>query len=359
MFGKSFLSLAASAGTLFGGVEAASSYSYSRVTSNGCSTAYGSGGVGPTPVPSSGGGSTVTSTIMGTPIPTWANRQLTLNSTVTVTQRTSTSATVVFATVTSPTLTVGQGLASTFATATWPKTVCTNDVSTTTVTEYQGTYVPVSGQATALPETYPTGITCSGGVMVYEYIWPYSTSGTSTTTHTPTATIFDFTTTTPYTITYATLTTYEVTETTTVTSYKVASVVPTISTACEATYTTTYAAKCAPTNLISSINGQGLLAAGHYAPGTQPSYGPDDYGTGNLWTRDASACCQLCVDNEGCAGSMGGKGQSCGLLYTPGNASVGGDVCGEFVFGYTSRANVAAGQGIVVQTGCGLIEYEA
>lgn len=359
MYREYFLSLAALAGTLLSSVDALSSYSYSSVTSKGCSTAYGSGGVGPTPIPSSGGGSTVTSTILGTPIPTWLNSQLTLNTTVTVTQQTSTSATIVFATITSPTLTVDEGIASTFATATWPKTTCTNDVNATTVTEYEGTYVPVLGQATALPEVYPTDITCSGGVIVYEYIWPYSTTGTSTTTHTPTVTVVDYTTTTPYTITYATLTTYATTVTTTVTSYRVASVVPTISTACEATYTTTYAAKCAPTNLISSINGQGLLASGHYAPGTEPSYGPDDYETGNLWTRDASACCQLCVDNKGCAGSMGAVGEYCGLLYTPGNVTSGGGVCGEFVFGYTSQTNVVAGEGIVVQSGCGLIEYEA
>jgi hypothetical protein len=151
------------------------------------------------------------------------------------------------------------------------------------------------------------------------------------------------------------VTIYATTSTSTVTSYTVASNVETISTACEATYTTTYAAKCAPTNLVGAINDVGLVS-GQYADGTAVSYGPDV--DDDQYHHDPSLCCQLCQNNAGCGASMWGPGPgACGLYYAPANASVGGAECGEFVLSFGTEAGRIAGESLVIQSGCGLIEY--
>jgi hypothetical protein len=157
------------------------------------------------------------------------------------------------------------------------------------------------------------------------------------------------------TITWGVSTVYATTITKTTTSYTVASSIKTIKTACEPTYTTTYAAKCAPTNLVRAINNVGLVS-GEYADGTAVSYGPND--DEDQYHHDPSLCCQLCQDNKGCGASMWGPGPgACGLYYTPANATVGGAECGEFVLNYQSEEGVLAGQSLILQSGCGLIEY--
>lgn len=254
------------------------------------------------------------------------------------------------------------------------------------VTEYAGTYTPISGQATTLPETYPARIVCSGEVTSYTFLWPIVTSGMSTRTSTPLKTVNSYTATTTTTITYGTATiwavsievpqtrgplsspsnfptslpkgpdTLQTTVTSTATTYKVAYTVAPTSTACEETYTTTYAAKCAPTNLIGAIDGVGLVA-GTYAPGVAVTYGPDV--PGDQFHSDASLCCQLCLDNEGCGASMAAPAfdAACGLLYVW-NSTSGGPEYEDFVFSYQTEAGVVPGESLIVQAGAGLITYE-
>ena len=78
------------------------------------------------------------------------------------------------------------------------------------------------------------------------------------------------------------------------------------------------------------------------------------YGNGN--SIDASLCCQLCLDNKSCAGSMMGPGidSVCGLLYV---GSANGPVCDVHAFNYGTQDDVAAGQGLLVQAGCDTITY--
>lgn len=150
-------------------------------------------------------------------------------------------------------------------------------------------------------------------------------------------------------------TVYGTTVTKITTGYSVATSIKTIKTACQPTYTTTYVAKCAPTNLVGAINNVGLVS-GQYADGTAVNYGPEDLN--DQYHRDPSLCCQLCQDNKGCGASLWGPGPgACGLYFTPANATVGGTECGDFVLSYQSQDSVLAGQGLIVQSGCGLIEY--
>lgn len=144
--------------------------------------------------------------------------------------------------------------------------------------------------------------------------------------------------------------------TSTYTSYRVALSVAVLSTACEETFTSTYDAKCAPTNLISAIDGVGLVS-GSYAAGSAVQYGPDV--PGDQYHADPSLCCQLCLDNDGCGASMAGPAfdSACGLLYVL-NATSGGPAYGDFVFSYQTEAGVVPGESLIVQAGAGLIAYE-
>lgn len=150
--------------------------------------------------------------------------------------------------------------------------------------------------------------------------------------------------------------TLQTTVTSTATSYQVAHTVDTISTACEATYTTTYDAKCAPTNIIGAINNVGLVAD-TYAAGIAVTYGPDV--PGDQYHSDASLCCQLCLDNNGCGASMAAPAfdAACGLLYVW-NSTSGGPEYGDYVFSYQTEEGVVPGESLIVQSGAGLITYE-
>ncbi|KAF2770556.1 hypothetical protein EJ03DRAFT_326442 [Teratosphaeria nubilosa] len=104
--------------------------------------------------------------------------------------------------------------------------------------------------------------------------------------------------------------------------------------------TTTQHIKCAPTNLITSVDGQGIGSVQGHANETQ--------GIAN--GSDPSACCQLCVDTAGCAASEDDQGAgNCFLYYTS------SPTCG-LGFNYSNSSSLAAGEGFSVQTGCGYIE---
>lgn len=110
-----------------------------------------------------------------------------------------------------------------------------------------------------------------------------------------------------------------------------------------ASSTTTQHAKCAPTNLISQIGGKGI----------GQTQGNDSNTRGLAPGSDPSACCQLCVDTDGCAASEDDqKAGNCFLWYTEPTCGLG--------FKYSdNNQNLAAGAGFIVQTGCGSIEAVA
>lgn len=325
--------------------QASTGTEYSFVTQGGCTTLSGTGGAVPMSLPTSTTISTVSSVVTDAEVTVPATIRLTA-TTVTTTQRTGGAYTWTKITTTIPTYTSWQKAESIVATATIPTTVCTNDVTPTIVTEYSGSYTPVSGQVTEVPETYPTQVVCKTGVTWFTHLIPTVTSGRTTETVTPITTIHAYTTTTTFVETFST-TVYGTTATSTTTTLRLATSVAATSASCAPTSTTTYAAKCAPTNVISGVGGSGLTS-GEYAANITVVYVRDEA------YSDPSACCQLCVGNEGCAGMMAGPSGYCGLLYV--GAAEGGPACG-FAYSYRSQAGVFPGQGLWVQSGCGEIDY--
>ncbi|KAI1132113.1 hypothetical protein F5Y10DRAFT_17614 [Nemania abortiva] len=315
-----------------------------------CSTAYGSGnGVGPTPIPTSEITKTTSSVFTMADATAPAAYTRVTDSTVTTTQHTSLVVSVILATVTKGIATSWVQPTTTIATATWPVTQCTNGVNPVTVTKYTGTYTPVPGQATTLPASYVTQIFCTTSLTSFVYLFPTVSSGTSTIHETATSVINDYTTTSTSTLTYLTVTTPSATVTSTTISYVEAGRAVPTNVACQSTVTKTFDARCAPTNLISSHDGIGLVS-GRYNANVSVVYTRDEpYGT------DPTECCQLCLDNAGCGASMWGPYETCGLYYH-GNQS-GKPQC-DFIFTYGSEDQYIAGQGIIVANGCGTINYE-
>ncbi|KAH9887875.1 hypothetical protein F4778DRAFT_756503 [Xylariomycetidae sp. FL2044] len=329
------------------GQKVSTGLSISFTTATACSTESGSGGVQL---------SLLTSTIYTTTYATTIEAAVTVPSTTRVTASPVTttgpliqlSVAYTVVTTTLPTHTLWQNSQITFATATWPTTVCTNGVQPLILTEYTGTYTPIPGQGTTLPAVYPTLVRCTTAVTWSSHLYPTTTSGIVTETVTPTSTVYDTTSTSTTFFTYTT-TTYSTTVSPTTTTFHVDRTATTISTACEPTATTTLAAKCAPTNMISSIDGVGLVS-GTYADNATVVYIPDET------YEDPSLCCQLCEDNEGCTAVMSGGSGYCGLYFVDGPD--GRAVC-DYTFTYGSQANVFPAQGLWVQMGCGTIEFEA
>ncbi|KAI7161062.1 hypothetical protein KC349_g3050 [Hortaea werneckii] len=105
--------------------------------------------------------------------------------------------------------------------------------------------------------------------------------------------------------------------------------------------TTTQHLKCAPTNLIGEIDGYGIGSTHGHANETQ----------GLAPGSDPSACCQLCVDTEGCAASEDDQDAgNCFLWYTS------NPTCG-LGFTYSNGGeDLEPGTGFLVQSGCGYIE---
>ncbi|KAI1775687.1 hypothetical protein F4818DRAFT_440964 [Hypoxylon cercidicola] len=326
-------------------VRASTGTTYSFKTESGCSTASGSTGTVPMSLPTSSTSSTVSTIITDAEVTVPSTSTITAPS-VTTTILTQTVYTWIVTTTTIATSTSWQGAESIVATATWPVTVCTNGVTPYTVTEYSGDYTPTSGQVTKLPTPFPSQVLCTTGITWYTYLLPTATSGLTTITATPTSTVNAPTTTSTVTYSY-TSTAFGTTVTSVTTSYRLATSIATTSTACEATTTTTFAAKCQPTNVIAGIGDHGLVS-GRYAANITVVYIPDEK------YNDPSLCCQLCQDNEGCGGLYAGISGFCGLLYV--GAPNGGPAC-DFTFTYQTQSDVFPGQGLWVQSGCGEIDY--
>ncbi|KAI1165774.1 hypothetical protein F5B18DRAFT_147477 [Nemania serpens] len=336
---------------LYCGLASATTVTFvSSTTVSSCSYKLSSGGVPPTPVP------TRESTFYTTKIVT--NATVTVPPTVTVTapkvtvtQHTSFAYTFVVPTVTVPTSTSYFGTQKTVATGTFAATVCANGAKPATVTKYTGTYVPISGQVTTVPASYPVSAVCATGTTYYNILLPTVTSGAAVTaTVTPTTTLTSYTTTSTSTYIYYTETSYLTTVSTTITSYTPLGVTKTSTVACpEATVTKTLDARCAPTNLIGAINGEGIRS-GRYADRVSVIYTREE-----PWASDYTACCQACIDSEGCGAQDSGFG-ACGLLFS---ATVQGEpICDAWILSFTSSPNAYPGQSLVYSTGCGLISYD-
>ena len=325
-----------------------------------CSTEYGSTWVHPIPTSYTRFATTITEAeplasmlttawvtaneTVTTPRTFWDNitRQTTItaDSTTTITQR------------------LGQ-TTGTIATITNPTTVCTNDVTpTATVTSYTGTYTPLPGQPTALPETWETAVFCDSHNTQIEHIWP-TVECDGTTTSTVTNTVQD--TTGPIvSITYTNDWTWTVprwTATVTASSYRVATETTTVSTACEPTETVTLAAQCAPQNLIGELDNLGLAIGTfhrNFTSGTTPWSQPQ--------ARDPSLCCQLCVETEGCiAMHYYAMSNICSLSFVGGEGRCNAPALDYYAVGWEG-VPTKPWQGMIFALGaednvCGGIEY--
>ncbi|KAK3317483.1 hypothetical protein B0T19DRAFT_435075 [Cercophora scortea] len=263
------------------------------------------------------------------PVTSWA--YVTLHPTVTLDKTTSTrwlTTTPTIATLTSTTV------------------VCTNDVTpTSTATVYTGTYTAIPGQNTTLPAAYPTSVACTVTFTALIHVWP-TVQGTGTITSTYTPSTAGETTSTTITYTWPT-TVYRSTILVTAGNNDIAAATATVSTACEATPTVTYEARCAPSNLIAEMDGQGLDIL-DFNP--RFSFG----GWYNMSYGDPSLCCQLCADNTGCVASVyWAQSDACLLGY------VGGDEkCPEaFTYHAPSYWQPRLANIFQVGSGCGTIRY--
>ncbi|KAI1437287.1 hypothetical protein GGR50DRAFT_94095 [Xylaria sp. CBS 124048] len=315
-------------------------------SSRGCSYAYGSGGVAPTPVPTMSTTETALSSFLTDSTVTEPSTIIvTANTTSTALTHTSTTSIVVTDTTTLPTYTSTFVATSTIATITAVETVCAGGASPSTVTEYTGTYEPVSGQVTNLALTYPTLAFCTTTFVVTGEVIPTVKSGAVTKTVTPVTTAAGA----PTVISTSTIhnnlvSTWLTTVSTVLTSYVPAATTATTTISCGETVTKTMAAQCAPSNLISAIGDAGILT-NKYANGT---------GSADLRGLDPSTCCQTCLDNEGCGGMMV-QGENCSLFYK--SDQNGEPVCDVSVFTYSAETYEAPGQGLIVQNGCGSVDY--
>ncbi|KAK5130713.1 hypothetical protein LTR08_001743 [Meristemomyces frigidus] len=112
----------------------------------------------------------------------------------------------------------------------------------------------------------------------------------------------------------------------------------------KAAATTTQHIKCAPTNLISSVDGYGIGSTQGNANGTQ----------GLAPGGDPSACCQLCMDTADCAAVEDDPAAgNCFLWYTT------SPTCGLGFEYAKGSSDLAAGAGFLVQSGCGTIAAAA
>lgn len=252
----------------------------------------------------------------------------------------------------------------TVATVTFSPTTCTNGLSPpkSTVTTYTGEYTPFPGQITITKSSWPTAVTT---YYFLTGIYKVFTFTGSTTTFTSTFTGTTYLSTTVGTRTfdinddgkYYTRTRYRHTVTHTNRNHQLAYTTIPIPVACDPSTptTVTLAAQCAPTNLIRERDGRGIEVRVSPNNWTFPIGFPNTLiGIPGL---DAPACCQLCVDNKGCAVSQwedrwrGG----CSLLFF--NSPGLNDTCGTVPLEYFGDVWSLPEQGSFVQTGCGSLTY--
>lgn len=315
-----------------------------------CATEYGSTWVAPIPTTYSRFTTTISSiapeetytstvyvtanTTVATPITLYANIYTTSTLLLDVTTKTITST-----------------LSTTIATMTSATTVCTNAViPSSTVTSYSGSYTPIPGQSTVLPSTYEALDSCTVSNTEIQHIFPTTVGPTVTST-------IPFSTASPtvWTTQTYTFTTTQYRSTATVSaaafSFGVGVSTATVSTACSPTQTVTFAAQCAPQNLIAEMDGYGLSVGTFNRNFT---FG----GVADTAQGDPSLCCQLCVENEGCVASVyWAQSSSCLLGY------VGGEDRCPVAFDYHAvnytEVPTKPRQGNIFQTGagCGSITY--
>ncbi|KAK8023557.1 hypothetical protein PG993_011623 [Apiospora rasikravindrae] len=320
-------------------------------TSFECKILFGSGGQAPRSLPTVTASSVVVLRTTSTEVPATFRSTVTDHDISRFTLLTATERVNYTATVTSDTKVVKtNGPTATFATATFSEYKCTGSHKPrekTTVTVYSGAYVPVPGQATALPTSYPTQVECQ--MTKHERVAAFQNviNGTATTTGDLVLTITNqATTTVPSIVTQATQTIWRTTVTEPSYTLKVASTTRTVPTECSEvmTFTKTYAAKCAPTNLVRDHDGQGLQGSSF-----------DDANAKKLVVRqfhgDAPACCQLCAQSAECSAMEVDSGGSCSLYFN--YDADWHPVCGSVGFTYRSQPDIWPGQGAWVQSGCG------
>ncbi|KAH6615499.1 hypothetical protein B0J18DRAFT_437462, partial [Chaetomium sp. MPI-SDFR-AT-0129] len=300
------------------------------------------------------------------------------------------------------TTTITTYLSTTIATVTLSSLVLPNgSPPASTATVYTGTYHPAPGQVIPSGSTqtaWPTAVTVHDSITATYLIYTY-TGSTSTTTSVWTDTVYRTTTTASTTTTIeilpcigrppartCTQTAYTSTATHTIADAGLAYVNATRTVPNTNTPTVTYAARCAPTNLLSVRDGHGLAV----------ELSPDDFtfpigfpgiviGIPPSLVADPSACCQLCLDNEGCAASEWTLGwdTACRLFYhvpeigddgAEGGSGGGGQqgkkdqLCGKRGKGggggngvvpvkYYADVYALPGQGSFIQVGCGSLQY--
>ncbi|KAM7190185.1 hypothetical protein V8F20_009807 [Naviculisporaceae sp. PSN 640] len=221
--------------------------------------------------------------------------------------------------------TVQPAIGTTIATVTTTQTICTNNPSlpVTTVTSYTGSYSPVAGQVTRLPTEWPSEVLCFRSYTTFwnVHVTVISNETVTSTLETGTVTIPRTWTTTIIPPADETVTEYRPNLTVALSSF-------THSTSCGQTATVTHDLRCAPSNMIGAMEGTdkglAILSFNNYSSGVSLWGQPDSehpMGSGG----GPGACCQLCLDNEGCVANSYSQGYfygTCGLIY------VGGDeVC--------------------------------
>lgn len=252
---------------------------------------------------------------------------------------------------------------STVATATSTSTLCGNGGGSPTATStiYTGTFVnpnPPSGSI------FPLSVDCTAIISTLYTVFSTLSTGTTTSTiySTPLPPPIAYSTSTYTQTIFSYYTAGVVTTTTTQTALTAAITTTTASVAscaAEGTQTVTYAAACAPTNLVGSVaNSNGSLT------GIYEYQDGDNTGSALTGGSDPSACCQLCQDNVngGCAASASSpEAGNCELLFVD-PSKVSGGTCGgavglRFEAGPQGEEGVGApGNGFVVQGGCGIVE---
>ncbi|KAK0620249.1 hypothetical protein B0T14DRAFT_567016 [Immersiella caudata] len=253
----------------------------------------------------------------------------------------------------------------TVATVTFAPTSCINGGAApkSTFTEYTGEYKPFPGQITTTKTAWPTAVTTYYYQTASYRVFTF-TGSTATFTSTATGTTY-LSTTTLGTQTidvnavgrYYTRTRYRHTVTRTNRDHQLAYTTKPIEMACEAETraTVTRAAQCAPTNLIRERDGRGIEVRVPTANWTFPIGFPKTLiGIPGL---DASACCQLCLDNKGCAASEWRDSWSggCSLFFF--NSPELNDTCGTVPLEYFADVWSLPEHTSFIQVGCGSLTY--
>lgn len=301
----------------------------------------------------------------------WETEQVTLPVS-TLTLASTTTLSTPLAVTSNGTSTITHWVSPVLATVILPPTACVKDVVSAdsdapdntllpaeTATEYTGTYSLFPGQVTTTPTSWPTAVTtymsltASSRVLTYvgstvtitSTVTGYNWLSTKTVSENKTYTVAPF---------RYTNTVYLHTTTTTSSDWQLTYTTKAAPTTCPETPTVTRAAQCAPSNLIAERDGHGAAVQLLPRDWAFPIGFPDTLI--GIPGMDASACCQLCLDNPGCAASewtIEWSGACRLYYYVHGNDTCGG---GEKLE-YYGDSYAFPRQGSYVQAGCGQLEY--